>query len=123
MNESQRGTRTRSKRFQAVRLNSTKKQGNIVQQQLKLTLPSNREHLRRVSGRIGAAILEFCKNHAGRRFYAEQLRRHIAAEVGVTAPGSADRVLRDLRRRGYVSYRVINRRSSEYELAEQNGPA
>jgi hypothetical protein len=72
------------------------------------------EHLERVSSRIGAAIVTFCKEH--QRFYAEELRRFVTSETGVSAPASADRVLRHLRQRGVLSYEVLDRRLSLYEV-------
>ena len=71
------------------------------------------ENLQRVSQRISAAIVEFI---AGcHRFHADTLRRHVASRVGSIAPGSADRILRDLRQRGVIDYKVISRRQSLYE--------
>ena len=40
----------------------------------------------------------------------------VRARVGETAPGSADRVLRDLRQRGSIDYEVVSRRSSLYRV-------
>lgn len=72
------------------------------------------EHLERVSSRIARAILEFCKSH--RRFHADELRRHVIRETGITAPASADRILRDLRQQRRLDYIVVNRRESLYEV-------
>jgi hypothetical protein len=69
--------------------------------------------LGRVTSAIGKAILEFAR--CNRTFHAEDLRRAVSS-VSVTAPASADRVLRDLRQRGLVSYRVVNRTESLYEV-------
>ena len=70
--------------------------------------------LDRVSSRIGAAILSFCRSH--RTFHADDLRVYVAMETGTAAPASADRILRDLRKRGLVSYRVLSRQSSLYAV-------
>lgn len=70
--------------------------------------------LDRVCSRIAAAIVGFAV--AGRQFRADELRQHVKAECGELAPGSADRVLRDLRKRGLVNYRCINRKDSLYEV-------
>lgn len=72
------------------------------------------EHLERVSSRIARAILDFCRTH--RCFHADELRAHVAAVTGTSAPASADRVLRDLRQRGLIAYRVLSRRESFYEV-------
>jgi hypothetical protein len=79
------------------------------------------EQLERVSARIARPIITFCKEH--KRFHADELRRYVVAEIGVTAPGSADRVLRDLRQQGRLNYRVVSRRESLYEVIEVKGAA
>ena len=73
-------------------------------------------HLDRVSSRIGAAVLDFCQAH--RQFHAGELHRHVEDATGVSAPASADRILRDLRQRGVLKYRVVSRRESLYEVVE-----
>jgi hypothetical protein len=77
-------------------------------------LDSNRAHLESVSSRIGAAILDFMRLHDGLNFFADDLRRHVIAQVGTVAPGSADRILRDLRQKGLIEYEVVNRAQSLY---------
>jgi hypothetical protein len=72
------------------------------------------EHLERVFSRIARAILEFCRDH--RQFHADDLRRAVIIATGITAPASADRILRDLRQRGVIDYRVVDRRASLYEV-------
>lgn len=74
------------------------------------------EHLERVTARIGAAILDFCRALEGRQFVMDALRRYVAAKVGPVAPASPDRVLRQLRQAGRVQYRVVSRRESLYEV-------
>lgn len=69
--------------------------------------------LDRVSSRISAAIVRFMRG-AG-RFHADELRAAVEAEVGTCAPGSADRIMRDLRQRGIIDYTLISRRGSLYE--------
>jgi Fe2+ or Zn2+ uptake regulation protein len=73
-----------------------------------------REHLDRVSSRIGAAVLEFCQAH--KHFHAGELHSHVERATGVSAPASADRILRSLRQRRVVDYRVVSRRESLYEV-------
>lgn len=70
-------------------------------------------HLERVSSRIAAAILRFAV--PGRKFHADELRQFVIEAVGECAPGSADRVLRQLRSRGVLDYRCLNRKDSLYE--------
>lgn len=74
---------------------------------------NNTNELTRVCDRIGDAIIAFMRS--AEAFHADELRASVIATVGVIAPGSADRVLRDLRQRGLVNYRVLNRRQSLYE--------
>lgn len=76
----------------------------------------------RVRAAIGARIEQFARERItdGRRqFHAADLREYVSA-VHPTAPASADRILRALRQDGRISYAVINRRASLYELAEPN---
>ena len=75
---------------------------------------SQQLELDRVSVRIGAALIHFCRSHVGRTFHADELRTYVCRNVGSIAPGSADRILRDLRQRGVVNYEVISRSDSLY---------
>ena len=87
--------------------------------QYDLAFNEQQENLERVSARIAVAIIAFCIDRLQRRepqFYAEQLRKFVIAETGFAAPASADRVLRDLRQRGIIMYRVLDRRASLYEV-------
>ena len=73
------------------------------------------ENLHRVRSRISAAIVEFIKERS--TFHADELRQHVSDRVlGRLAPGSSDRVLRDLRQTGILNYRVVSRRGSLYEM-------
>jgi hypothetical protein len=80
------------------------------------------DNLERVSRRIAAAIVEFCRSRVGRQFHADDLRRFVTARCGTLAPGSADRVLRDLRQRAVLDYRVVSRKGSLYEVLGAHGP-
>lgn len=73
-----------------------------------------RENLDRVSARIGSAVVEFCQTH--QQFHAGELHAHVERATGVSAPASADRILRSLRQRRVVAYRVVSRRESLYEV-------
>lgn len=72
------------------------------------------EHLERVSSRIALAIIAYCR--ANKRFHADELRSAVVRATGIAAPASADRILRDLRQRGIVQYKVVSRRESLYEV-------
>jgi hypothetical protein len=68
----------------------------------------------RVSERIGQLVVEFFDAiNLGETFHAEDLHKFIDRRVK-SAPGSADRVMRDLRRKGVIGYSVVNRRESLY---------
>lgn len=76
------------------------------------------ENLARVGGAIGETILRFVENRLESMrptFYADDLRRFVATKH-TTAPGSPDRVLRQLRRKGKLGYTVIDRASSLYKI-------
>jgi len=81
---------------------------------------SNTQYLDAVSSRIGSAILDFCCAQVGQEFHADDLRRFVSQKVGLCAPGSADRVLRDLRQRGAIDYVCVSRSESLYFLNSAN---
>ena len=81
------------------------------------------EHLKRVTGRIEGAIVEFAGLTRHRAWHADDLRRHVSAVVGVVSPASPDRVLRQLRQARLLNYRVISRSQSLYEWAPLDVPA
>lgn len=92
----------------------------LVDDRTRVVLAESRiqaEQLGRVGERISVAIREFCDLHCGQMFYADQLRKWVESRCGPTAPGSADRVLRDLRQKGSVSYAVVNRAKSLYRVS------
>ena len=86
-------------------------------------METHEENLERVRSRIQRAVIGFCDTHP--RFHADELRRYVIRETGVAAPASSDRVLRDLRQKGRLDYRVVSRRESLYEVIkdEENGQA
>jgi hypothetical protein len=71
------------------------------------------EHLARVTERISGAVQEFCGNHS--QFRMVELAEFVGKRTGV-APDSPGRILRQLRSLGRVRYRVVDRRSSLYEI-------
>lgn len=75
-------------------------------------------NLHRVRHRLHDVILRFVSERlaAGvREFHAADLHSYVA-EFTTAAPGSADRILRDMKRSGLVDYRVLNRAASLYQL-------
>lgn len=71
--------------------------------------------LERVTSRIGLLIIDFLRRlEPGQQFRAADLQRYVCGQCDA-APASADRVLRELRKKGLVDYKVVNRRQSLYE--------
>jgi len=73
------------------------------------------ENLERVTHRIGQLVVEFCRSRVGKQFYADELRAYVLAGMR-GAPGSPDRILRDLRQRGVIDYVVVSRAKSLYRV-------
>jgi hypothetical protein len=76
----------------------------------------NDEHLSAVASRLSETIVDFCNERVGETFFADDLRRYVVDRAGHTAPGSADRILRELRARGALGYVVLNRAKSLYRI-------
>lgn len=74
------------------------------------------QQLDRVRGKLQPMILDFYHQRLSSepKFFAADLRRFIASQ-SLVAPASPDRVLRDLRQRRKLNYRVLNRAASQYE--------
>lgn len=81
-------------------------------------MSEQQENLDRVRERIHGSVKAFCLPYAGtlKTFYADQLRRHVRLTVGEVAPGSPDRILRDLRQRQQLDYVVVSRKESLYRV-------
>jgi hypothetical protein len=74
--------------------------------------------LARVALNLNQLIVEFWKlrlSSAEKNFFTStELRQYVNRSNFGTAPASADRVLRDLRKKGKVNYAVVNRGKSLY---------
>lgn len=72
-----------------------------------------------VSKRIGEAVIEFIKGKlnspVNQVFTAQELRLAVMSKVPSIAPGSPDRILRNLRQRKLVNYVLISRVKSLYK--------
>jgi hypothetical protein len=93
-------------------------QGEFDFDQMHHDFKEQQENLDRVSSRIAWAIVRFlCERLASINhfFHADELRAAVIRDTGIAAPASADRVLRDLRQKKKIGYRVVNRRESLYE--------
>lgn len=96
-----------------------------MQQQLLFDLPpalaeqpqsEQQEQLERVRGNVRRIILRFLQTvGAGGIFHADDLNRYVSSRAMV-APGSADRIMRDMRKRGEIRYELLNRRRSQYRF-------
>ena len=77
--------------------------------------------LKRVGGRIGEIVLEFCRKYRG-EFHATLLHEYVKQRAGThIAPDSPNRILRLLAKQGAVSYEVVNRSQSLYKITEVKG--
>ena len=72
--------------------------------------------LRRVSGAIASAIVRFCRTRS--TFTAAELREYVDNSAPMSAPASADRVLRNLRQRGIIDYQLTDRAGSRYKVTK-----
>lgn len=78
---------------------------------------AGRGDLERCVQGTGATILEFLRQRVGLEFTANELRAHVAKHHE-TAPGSADRVMRDLKARGLCRVVCVSRAESRYLVQE-----
>lgn len=66
-------------------------------------------------------VLTLAKNPP--RFTANDLRHYVNAKNFGTAPASADRVMRLLKKKGVINYAVVNRGRSLYQAVPLEFPA
>jgi hypothetical protein len=74
--------------------------------------------LQRVADDIASTILEFAKDRIARHrpvFHMEDLRSFVKRKTTI-APDSPGRVLRMLRQKGALDYKVVSRAKSEYQI-------
>ncbi len=71
--------------------------------------------LNRVARSIAPIVWQFCKENEGGVFTMPMLEEYVSRYLRVT-PGSPGRILRMLRKEGYVGYDVVNRRHSAYAV-------
>lgn len=77
--------------------------------------PEQSQQLARVTGRIGEAVLSFCRSREGDTFRAAELAAYVLDQAG-GAPASADRVLRQLRAQGHLDVELVDRAGSLYRV-------
>jgi hypothetical protein len=74
-----------------------------------------RQNIERVNTAIASLVVAFLRRNMNQEFHVESLRQYVFSNVqGYVAPASPDRILRDLRQKGVIDYRVVNRRQSLY---------
>lgn len=86
-------------------------------------MSTQQQNINRVRNRIGPFVLRFVRmrwrkgktDPKRRRFYAADLNAFVLKHRG-SAPASADRILRDLRSKGWFRYKVVNRAKSRYKI-------
>lgn len=72
------------------------------------------KQLKRVTGRIASVIQLFFDSHqVGEEFYAADLHSFVQSHAQV-APGSADRVMRSMKKAEQINYELVNRAKSLY---------
>lgn len=78
---------------------------------------SPKAHLVRVEGKIGELVAEFVLGvtKVGGVFTMNELTSYVMSREPV-APDSPGRILRQLKRKGVLNYRVKSRKNSQYEV-------
>lgn len=76
----------------------------------------------RVYDNIAPLIKDFAGDVGSRTFHAEELRRYVKSRTIDIAPGSPDRILRQLRLQKVLDYVVISRSKSLYQFCADGGP-
>lgn len=75
--------------------------------------------LERVSSRISRFVVEFFELlEIGSQFHAADLKQFVADKDQSVAPGSPDRIMRDLRKRGIINYELVSRSQSLYRKVQ-----
>ena len=80
------------------------------------------ENIERVYSQISRHILAFRGERGGDLFRAEELRQYVLEREPMIAPGSPDRILREMRLKRVLNYVVVNRRASLYQFKDPSIP-
>lgn len=78
------------------------------------SMTQNRE-IRRVEEKIEMIVKKFCMERCGQLFHMQDLEDFVS-QYKTISPGSAARLLRELRKNREIGYEVINRRKSVYQI-------
>lgn len=81
---------------------------------------AQRNELRRVQSRIGDAVLEYLRSRVGQEFTGGDLERYVLGRCAST-PGSATRIMRELRKEGAVQVELVDRSRSLYRVPQPAG--
>lgn len=84
-------------------------------------MTEQQENIERVKINIAPHVLAFVNARIGKEFRIVDLYQYVASQTkGYTAPASADRILRALKKKGELDYEVISRSQSLYRAVEVN---
>ena len=75
-----------------------------------------KENLTRVSRKIAGVITAFYDIDRSRQFHMQDLQQYVKMKIPDTSPDSPSRILRDLRKKGVLDYKVIKRKDSLYQF-------
>lgn len=88
-----------------------------MNKQSELCFDEQERELRRVSGNIATHVLTFVKLRGkGKMFTGRELESMIDSLPIPSTPGSATRILRDLRKKKIIGFEVVNRSQSIYRI-------
>lgn len=79
------------------------------------------QQLTRVREAIAKHVITFIDTRIGKEFFNAELHNYVSEKMPI-APGSADRILRDLKSKGVVRYELISRRRSLYRALGNQQP-
>lgn len=85
-----------------------------------VTAGKQRRELARVHSAIGKAVIEFVRGRAGREFTGAELDEAVRAQCKAN-PGSALRIMRELRNAGHIDVELVSRSGSLYRVAIDPG--
>ena len=83
-------------------------------------MTDHKSNLKRVSESIAPLIVSFIDERLGQEFHGEELLKYVSDRVPV-APDSPGRILRELRRKNTINYKVESRSQSRYRALPIRG--
>ena len=65
---------------------------------------------------IAQVIIKFVNEHIGQEFTGRTLRTYVLVNISsVIAPGSPDRIMRELKKKKLINYELVSRHESLYK--------